>query len=462
MKILFYILLLASLGLAQTADTDVVDTVAPDEIPVYLPGGDEAGPTLPSRRGIDPVYNRERLMKIRPFLGIQGVYDTGLTPVVTDENGNLLNEGAYGAEFRFGVAGSRAFRHSLVNLRYSGNLRHYPDLPFMSTTNHMMELGFQHMFSRRLSLNSVNQAGLRNDGFMGQLGGFASTGDSALLPTDDMFNNPVLYANTNQQLVYQKSARLSFSGGGGGFTQRRRSNALVSVQGAQAAGGIAYRLNSRKTLGLNYGFNQFNFNGGYGGSGIHMLSVEYAHQFARRTSVTLTIGGSRVESQSLQRVVLDPVLAELLGQSAGTEAVYRKNYLPTYGASFRHGFRSGTFQASGSRSVTPGNGLMLTSVRTNYSSSYHFTGIRRWTLSLSGNYSELNGLKGAVSRFTTFQGGMGVTYKIANGLSWSSSLTARKFILDEIYQGSSRFDRPQYRVSTGINWSPDDLPMRFF
>lgn len=461
MKILFYALLLASLGLAQTADTGV-GTGAPDEIPVYLPGGDEAGPTLPSRRGIDPVYNRERLMKIRPFLGIQGVYDTGLTPVVTDENGNLLNEGAYGAEFRFGATGSRAFRHSLVSLRYLGNLRHYPDLPFLSTTNHMLDLGFQHMFSRKLSLNSTNRAGLRNDAFMGQIGGFSASGDSGLVPTDDVFNNPVLYLNTNQQLVYQKSVRLSFSGGGGGFIQRRRSNALVSVEGAQATGGIAYRLNSRKTLGVNYGFNQFNFNGGYGGSDIHMLSVEYAHQFARRTSVTLTIGGSRIESQSLQRVELDPILAELLGQSSGTEAVHRKNYLPTYGASFRHGFRSGSFDISGNRSVTPGNGLMLTSVRTNFGGAYHFTGVRRWTFSVSANYSELNGLKGAMSRFRTYRAGTAATFRIGNGLSWNTSVSARKFILDETYQSGSRFDRPQYRVSTGINWSPDDLPMPFF
>lgn len=459
MRIILAAILLAGMGFAQVADP--VPT-GPDDIPVYLPGGDEAGPTLPSRRGIGPVFANERLMRIRPYVGVNAIYDSGLTPIVTDEAGNLINRGAYGMTLNFGAVGSKAYRHSLLNLSYQGSLRHYPRSRFLTGTNHVAAIGFNHMFSRRLSLISNNSAGIRSNSFMGTFGRSLLDEVDDEVPVDDVFNNPVIYASTMQQLVYQKSARTSFSAGGGGFLQQRRSNALVSVRGGSVTGGAQYRLSARKTIGTTYGFNQFFFSGSYGGSNVHNLSVEYGHQIARRTEITLSAGGARVESQALRSVPLDPILAALLGRSTGVEATYRKNYLPLFGASLSHSRRASNFYVNANRSINPGNGLVLTSRRTIVGGGYSYTGIRRWTFRASAGYSEFQGLLGTARSFRSYRGSVGATFRLGHGLSWTTGVSARRMLVDEDFSGDARFLRTQYRVSTGIRWSPDGVPVPFF
>lgn len=453
-------LLLACLVLAQ--DPDAVP-VGPDEIPVYLPGGEQAGPTLPSRRGIGPVFSNESLVRIRPYIGVSAVHDSGLTPVATDADGNLIKRGSYGGILSFGAVGSRTFRHSLLNLSYSGRIRHYPRNQYLTGVNHMLRLGFSHMFSRRLSLISTNRAGVRSNAFMSDFGNSLLDDSSDEEADDDVFNNPVIYASSMQQLVYQKSARLSFSGGGGGFLQQRRSNALVSARGVIANGGTSYRLDARRTIGVSYSFNQFFFKGGYGGSNVHNLSVEYAHQLSRRTTISISAGGSRIESQALRAVALDPILAELLGRTSGIEATYRKNYLPTFGADLTHSRGKSQFRVFGSRRISSGNGVVLTSARTGYGASYSYSGIRRWTFRAGASYSTYHGLLGTTREYKNYRGSVGFAYRLAEGLSWTGGFSARRVMLDESRASNDPwFARNQYRVTTGLRWSPGSLPVPFF
>lgn len=458
----FLLLAILFAGLALAQDPDAVP-VGPDEIPVYLPGGDQAGPTLPSQRGIGPVFSRENLARIRPYIGVNMIHDSGLTPVSTDEDGNLIRRGSYGGSLNFGAVGSRAFRHSLLNLSYSGSIRHYPRNKYFTGTNHMLRLGFNHMFSRRLSLNSTNRAGIRSNAFMSDFGNSLLETDADEEAGDDIFNNPVIYASTMQQLVYQKSARLSLFGGGGGYLQQRRSNALVSARGAIASGGVGYRLDARKTLGVTYSFNQFFFSGGYGGSNVHNLSVEYGQQLTRRTSFSLSVGGARIESQALRAVRLDPIIAALLGQTMGIEATYRKNYLPTFGADLTHNRGASQVRLFGVRRINSGNGVMLTSARTAFGASYGYTGFRRWTFRAATFYSQYQGLLGTARQYKNYRGSVGFTYRIAEGLSWTGGVSARRLMLDESNPTNNPwFARNQYRVTTGLRWTPGDMPVPFF
>ena len=81
------------------AEGDAPPTSA-SEIPVYLPGGDEAGPTLPTQRGIGAIRSNEGLFQIAPYLGVNGIYDTGLAPFSTNEAGQFLSRSAAGVEPR--------------------------------------------------------------------------------------------------------------------------------------------------------------------------------------------------------------------------------------------------------------------------------------------------------------------------------------------------------------------------
>lgn len=402
-------------------------------------------------------------MRIRPFVGINAIYDTGLTAIATDAEGNLRNQNLYGGVLNFGAVGSRAYRRSLLNLSYMGSLRHYPNSTFLTGTNHMANVGFSHMFSRRLSLNSVNQARVLSNAFMGNFGTANVDVPDDNGVEDDVFNNPVISLSTNQMLTYQKSLRVSLTGGGGAFNVSRRSNALISMYGVNAMGSIGYRLGPRKTIGVNYGFNQFFFDNRFGGTNIHTIGTEYAHQFTKRTQVSLNAGGARVESQSLQRVALDPILAALLGTPFGVEATYRRNYLPVMGVRLQHQERSWSFAADARRSVNPGNGLMLTNSRTNANATVLYSGIRKWTFQAGGGYSKMAALLGNVRSFESYQARVGFTYQLARGLSWTAGVSARQFSVGRVeVQTNPFFDRTQYRFQTGLRWSPSEVPVPFF
>jgi hypothetical protein len=278
---------------------------------------------------------------------------------------------------------------------------------------------------------------------------------------DEFFNSPVLFGTTTQILTYQKSARLSFAAGGGGSMQRRRSNALVGVTAINAIGNTSFRLSSRQTIGVSYNFNQFFFTNQYGGSNVHNVMLEYGVQPSRTVTVSLAAGGARVESQSLIRVQVDPLIAALFGTTSGIEAAYRRNYLPTFQGEIRYSRRRWSTTLSGGRMINPGNGIVLTNSNTFVNASLRYSA-RRWNAGLSSGYSKMAGLKLDNADFSSARATAGFTVILSHGFSWSNSVSLRRFGGDGSGLSNSFRDREQYRISTGFYWSPSAFPLPLF
>ncbi len=435
---------------------------APDEIPVYLPGGDEAGPSLPSQRGIGPIFSQGRLMRLSPYVGVQAIYDTGLAPLVTDASGNLLNRNAYGMMLNFGVAGSRPFRRSLLNLGYNGNVTHFPNLQSITMSNHRGSVDFSHSISRKLTYQTSNGALISNNAFANAFAIPGGITDTVLDPSTEVFNTPIYGLSSNHQMVIQRTVRFGVTLGGGVFSNFRRNNALVSVNGVNAIGSAQYRLSARTTIGGTYNFGQFFFNNSYGGTNFHQASFEWAYRPTKRSEIGIGIGGSRIESQALRRISFDPLIAALLGRPFGVEAIYRKNYLPSFQFRASHSLRSVSFNANAQRTVNPGNGLVLTNQMTSAGAGITYSGFRRLSFNGSGNYTEMNGLLGTVGKFRSYGVNIGSSYRVGRGLSFVTSFGARRFDLGNRGALDPRFDRIQYRVATGLQWSPSPVPVPFF
>jgi hypothetical protein len=434
---------------------------AADDIPVYLPGGEEAGPTLASQRGIRPIRSAGGLFRIAPYIGIEAIYDTGLAPLALGTDGAFPKQGAAGVNANFGVTGSRVYRQSMLTLAYQGGYTHYPRIEFLSNSNHTGVLGVNHAFSRRLQLNSSNSFGYMNNAFMMGFGFAGYTPPGATSPVDEFFNTPIFFANTNQILSYQKSARWSFSGGGGGAIQRRRSSALVGVTTVNALGNTSFRMTRRQTIGVTYSFNQFFFTNQYGGSNVHNLMVEYGAQPTRTVNLSLSVGGARVESQSLRVVQVDPLIAALFGTTSGIEALYRKNYLPTLQAQIAYTRRQWTFDASAGRTINPGNGIVLTNRNTFVNAGLRYS-TRKWNAGLMAGYNEMTGIKLDDINFVSYSTTASFGLVLARGISWTSSVSYREFGGDRSAISNAFPNREQYRVSTGIYWSPSAFPLPLF
>lgn len=448
-------------GTGTTSGTGTTPPESANEIPVYLPGGDEAGPTLPSQRGIGAVRSGEGLFRIAPYFGASGIYDTGLAQLTLAPDGSFPSQSAAGVDLSFGITGSRAFRRSLLNIMYRGGYSHYPKVPFLSNSNHQGVIGVNHSFSRRLQLRSQNAFGIMNNAFFGNLG-FQGGGLSGVgVPTNELFNTPVYFAQTNQTLTYQKTARLSFAGGGGGSAHWRQSGALAGVKSGNAMGNTSFRLTRRQTIGATYMFNQFSFTNQYGGSNVHNVSIEYSSKLSPSTEALFSIGGSRVESQSLQTVQVDPLIAALFGTSGGIEAVYRLTYLPTFYGEIRYGRRRWSGGVSASRTVDPGNGIVLTNRSTAFGAHLRYS-TRRWNAGGSFNYNEMKGLKLEGINFSGVGGNVGIGITLGKGLSWVNDVAVRRFGGGDSIISNSFLTREQYRVSTGFYWSPSEFPLPLF
>jgi hypothetical protein len=318
-----------------------------------------------------------------------------------------------------------------------------------------------HAFSRRLQLTSVNGFGYTNNSFFGAQGFVGYTPPGSAAPVDEFFNTPVLFGTTTQILTYQKSARLSFAAGGGGSIQRRRSDALVGVTVLNAIGNTSYRLSQRQTIGVSYNFNQFNFTNQYGGSNVHNVMLEYGVQPSRTVNLSFAAGGARVESQSLIRVEVDPLIAALFGTSGGIEALYRRNYLPTFQGQIGYSRRRWSADLSAGRMINPGNGIVLTNRNTFVNAGIRYSA-RRWNAGVSGGYNQMVGIKLDDADFSSIVANAAFSVALSRGFSWSSSVSMRRFGGDGSGLSNSFQDREQYRISTGFYWSPSAFPLPLF
>src|SRR5208283_2105001 len=147
------------------------------------------------------------------------------------------------------------------------------------------------------------------------------------IPASDFYYTRTIYSTTQADLVIQKSTRLSFDLGGGLFINRFASSALYGVTGEDARGDVQYRLSRRATIGANYSFTHYSYNGLFGASNFHRFSGTYATRFSASWEFTGYAGVTRAESEFPQLVTLDPVIAALLGITQGYVVTHRVNWL---------------------------------------------------------------------------------------------------------------------------------------
>ena len=359
-----------------------------------------------------------------------------------------------------GVSGSHSWRHTKIGLDYHGSLYHYFKQTYYDSSNHSLLLDVTHQFSRHVSLTLRETAGTfsQDFGLLGLPQAVSYDPAQSYVPTTDFFDNRTIYFSTQADLTYQKSARLSFSFGGDGFLVRRRSTALAGVTGATARGDVQYRVSRRSTLGANYTYSQFSYAHIFSTTGIHAAVVSFSTRLSRWVEFSAYGGAMRVEDKFIQSVPVDPAITALLGITQGLELSYHVNYLPALSARLSRAFPKGVLYASGTRSVTPGNGLFLTSNMTTVAAGYTYTGIRRWSFDLQAGYDRGKSLQNFVGNYGDYRGGFLLSRQIARSFYAISGVTARKYDSSTF----AKYNRVIYDARVGFGFSPGDVPVRIW
>lgn len=424
-------------------------------IPVF---GQYAGPAILSR-GEAPGGPRGAPITFRPFLQIEGSYDTGLAGVgVADSQGNLANSASEGVEVTGGVSGYHRWAHTSLGLDYRGSLRHYANRSYYDGTDQSVSLGFSHQVSRRLYFGLRESAGLfsRDFGIIGLQAAIPFDPAVSYIPRTDFFDNRTVYLSSQADLTYQKSARLSFALGGDYFTTHRRSSALYGVTGQSARSDIQYRTGKNSSLGLDYTFTRYSFSKAFGDSYLHTAVGTYSVRFTKFVEASVYGGVTSLESKFIQVIRVDPVVAAIIGQGSATSVIHRNDLATTFGGRISRSFRTGVLSGTVTRGVTPGNGLFLTSVSTFVSGSYQYTGLRKWSSSVSFTYSRAEAISNVSGHYGSYDGTFYLGRRITRFAHLVASFSARQYDSHDF----SRYNRLIYSARIGLGFAPGAIPLR--
>ena len=396
----------------------------------------------------------------RPFVELDGVYDTGLAGVAVNAQGQLGNEASAGLELTGGISGVHSWKHTKIGLDYRGSIRRYLHTTSYDSTDQSLMLGISQQISRHVALALNESAGLfsRNFGISGLAQTVPFDPSTTYAPTTDFFDNRTEYLSTQANLIFQKTARLSFSLGGDGFLVRRSSSALYGVTGATAHADVQYRVTRRTTIGANYSFTHFDFIGVLSSTDMHTVSGVYSVRLGRWLEFSASGGLARAETRFIQNVPIDPAIAALIGTPEGTQVLDRIDHFVTGSGRLSRTFPKGVAYISGGRGITPGNGLFLTSITDTVMAGYSYTGLRRWSFGVSGGYDRAESIGNVLGTYGGASGTLSASRQIVRNVHGVVSFGARKYTSVDF----GLYNRLIYDVRVGIGYSPGDVPLRIW
>jgi hypothetical protein len=414
-----------------------------------------AGPSILSRDRSLIGERSGKLLDYSYYVDLTGSWDSSLIPVSSTSSGSLNSTGGtLGLSVGYGVTGSRTWRHDKLSVDYTGNFRHFPGASYFDGTDQFLNLSYAHQFSRRLSMQTRDTAGVSSysNGYFTYLP--LQNTDLYAVPTNELFDNRTEYIQSRVDFLYQKTARLSINGGGEGFLIARRSDALASVTGYNAHMDVSYRLSRRQTLSISYQHTAFSYQKQFGDAGIDQFSVGYSIGLGRRWDFASQFGAARVDFSGLTTINLDPAIAAIIGQNTVVTTFHSVSYIPIYEAQLVRRFEHSSLTAAYNQSFSPGNGIYLTSRQTAASLGYSYTGIRRLSFGANGGYSRLTSLGQSLGNFVGFSGGIGMTYTLASYAHLEFRYDYRHYDAnDNFYKQNTQ------RISIGLAFSPREKPL---
>jgi hypothetical protein len=122
-------------------------------------------------------------------------------------------------------------------------------------------------------------------------------------------------------------------------------------------------------------------------------------------------------------------------------------------------FKKGVAYVSGGRTVTPGNGLFLTSEMTNITAGYTYTGIRRWSFNASASRNwglSIGNIVNGDYRDTTG------TVSVSRDLTRALHVVAGGWVHQYGSNDFNQYNRRVYEIRIGLQFAPGNVPLRIF
>jgi hypothetical protein len=416
--------------------------------------GGYLGPGVLSN-GAGSIGNRGgQQVDLRYYVDASAVYDTGLQPYAVNAQGDLvIINGLYGTQLDGGIYGTHSWKTAQLGIDYSGNFYDYANASEYDGSTQNMLIGFTYQKSRHLSFDVRGVAGLSSLSFASPTSSEAGSSIVAQ-PTSSIFDNRYYYFQPTVDVNFIATQRTTITVGGDAFWVNREGVGLASENGWTARGTIQHRLSRSKTIGVTYSRMHMDFSPNFGYSDINVFEGIFGTSLGRRWTFNLRAGAFQSDVSGLQSVILNPVLAALLGQSTSVTTFYHQDVYPSGQVNLTAHLKKSSFMLTGGEQVSPGNGVYLTSRLESAMLSYSYTGIKKWSFGIIGGYSRMSAIGQAIQDYATWNGGANATYGLTHSLHAVARFDARDQQINVV-----GYKQQGYRTSIGIAWSPGDIPL---
>jgi len=419
------------------------------------------GPAILSR-GDAPAAMTGADVSFRPFVEVSAVYSTGLAAgVALDSAGNIANHSSIGAQISGGISGAHNWRHTTLGISYRGSYSRYTSNEKFSSTDQSLLLGLRRQLSPHVVLSIDESAGIfnRNAGLLATISPSVPFDPAqSYVPTTDFFDNRTIFSSTQIGMAVQRSTRTSWSFSGGLFDTHRQSAALYGVIGENASADYQYRITKRMTIGGNYNYSHFGYGRLASDTNMHGGSGSLAYQMSRFWEFTGYAGFYRVESKFIQNVPVDPAIAAIIGITQSSEVVYTVRYTPNFSARLSRTFHKGVLYFYGGHTVTPGNGLFLTSTAYAAGSGYTYTGLRKWSFGATGSYHDSDSIGNVQGGYASVVGVAHMSRQVARSMHAILSFNVQRYSSGTF----AKYNNVVYSGSLGLGWSPGVVPLRIW
>jgi hypothetical protein len=432
--------------------------------PAYAQYG---GPAILSR-GQAPTGMSPAQIDFRPFVTFEGNYDTGLNGVSVDQNGKLVNDSGIGVSLSAGVSGLHSWKHTMLGLDYRISFRHYGNQSFYDGSDQALMLGLTQQLSRHVMFALRQSAGLSSQNYTQPILSSTIPFDPgiAYLPTTDFFDNRTIYFSTQADLRVQRSTRLSYDVGVDGFLTRRRSTALFGNKGVGARGDVQYRASRSITVGAAYSYTHYKFIGILSSTDVHGGVGTFSTRLSKTMEFSANAGFAFYETKFVRVVPIDPVVAAVICPPPGTttqpcvatQLFYGRNWSPNISARLSKTVPRGVLTLSGGHSITPGNGLFLTSASSTVNAGYGYTGLKRWSLNASSGYSWSDSVGNIIGRYASYSIGASVSRQIITSTHFVLGFNAHSYDSPDF----KNYNRWAYNIHLGLGFTPGDVPIRLW
>ncbi|HEY3824005.1 MAG TPA: hypothetical protein VGL82_05575 [Bryobacteraceae bacterium] len=392
-------------------------------------------------------------LKWEESLGISSVYDSGISRQVEADGSLGPASTLIGAMANWSLRGRHYFKQDLISVTYSGNYSQYSGIGGYNGLNQSMSVDYEHALSRRLTLNLSGSGSIlaQNYSLENQPVGPQTIANINLAssPNIQIYDNGAKQFSSAADVTWQKSIRLSFSGGVSWFGIARDSPALLGVTGEQLRGDMNYRLTRKLTVGSYYSFSHYLYPHGVGNSDTSTFGAIVSYAINRTTQVRFRGGLSLVDSLGEQTVVINPAIAALLGVSTGIIDSTQTYRASDFSAQFVRDFHGGaTASVAYARGISPGNGVYQTSQQESISGTMSTRLFRSYSFQAAIGRDTLGSIAQNLGKYKSEYGRIELRRTYRKGIGLNLSAEYRYFDVAQI-----GYLRNQLRITTGVGWT---------